>query len=247
MMKTFRFTVSLALLVAMWEIVVLVTNPPTYILPSPLSVISTLVHEIGPFLSHAVSTFSNAFWGGVIGIAGGLLIGFGCALSKSARWVAEPYLTIFQSFPREAFFPLIVVWLGFGDLPKVVNAALLSMFPMAIITLDSLTNTRKDYMDLLNSWSATRLEIFVNCRLPAAVPALVGGVRVAAPLALIGAVLGEFLGGSRGLGYVIVSAGSSFRVDRAFAAIIILALGGTLLVLSIDAIKEKFLIKYYQR
>jgi NitT/TauT family transport system permease protein len=130
--------------------------------------------------------------------------------------------------------------------PKVVNAILLSSLPMAVIMLNSLTDTRDEYLKLMESWRSSRIESFFLCRLPAAVPQIVGGVRVAMPLALIGAVLGEFLGGSGGLGYVIVSSGSAFRVDRIFAAITVLAIGGTLIVASIDLFRFSFLKRFYQ-
>jgi len=215
-------------------------------LPAPEKVLSTLYMERDQFLQASIPTFRNAVVGGTVGILGGIVLGAICAYSSRIRWIVEPYLTIFQSFPREAFFPLMIIWLGFGDLPKVVNATLLSIFPMAIVTLDALTDTRRDYLTLFESWSANRWDTFRYCRLPAATPSIIGGVRVAAPLALIGSVLGEFLGSSEGLGHIIVSAGSAFRVDRAFAAIVVLAAGGTMMVFLIDQLKNTLLKKYYQ-
>jgi NitT/TauT family transport system permease protein len=177
----------------------------------------------------------------------GFLLGALTAYSRRVRWIVEPYLTVFQSFPREAFFPLLVVWLGFGHFPKIVNAGLLSFFPMAVVTLSGLSDTRDEYIRLLESWNASRLEQFIFCRLPAAVPSLLGGLRVALPLALIGAVLGEFLGGNDGLGYIIISSGSAFRVDRTFAAIVVLAAGGMIIVALVDAIRFLALRRFYQR
>jgi len=242
----FRFLVSTAILFIVWQLAVFLFGTPAYMLPSPGAVLSTLFNERMRFLEAAIPTFGNAIVGGCIGVVGGITLGATCAYSKRARWVVEPYLTVFQSFPREAFFPLLIIWLGFGDLPKIVNATLLSIFPMAVVTLDALTDTRRDYLGLFQSWSASKWDVFRYCRVPAAIPAIVGGVRVAAPLALIGSVLGEFLGSSKGLGYIIVSAGSAFRVDRAFAAIVVLAIGGTLIVFAIDALKSSFLKKYFQ-
>lgn len=242
-----RYAVSLAVLVGVWTTVVRGFKIPSYLLPDPAAVFDTLVQGRRYFAAAAVTTFGNAIAGGVIGVALGFAMGALAAYSKRVRYVIEPYLTIFQSFPREALFPLFVVWLGFGAMPKIVNASLLAFFPMAIVALNSLTDTREDYLRLMESWNASRFHTFVFCRIPAALPSLVGGLRVALPLALIGAVLGEFLGGSGGLGYIIVSSGSAFRVDRTFAAIVVLALGGAVLVAALDAVRFTLLRRYYQR
>lgn len=241
-----RIVASLAALFLIWFAFVAAFDIPPYLLPSPLKVLETLVIEHARFMDAAASTFSNAIVGGTIGILLGMIIGAACAFSTRTKWLVEPYLTIFQSFPREAFFPIMVVWLGFGDLPKIVNASLLALFPMAVITLDALLNTRSDYLKLMTTWRASKWQVFVHCRVPAGVPAILGGIRVAFPLALIGAVLGEFLGGSDGLGHIIVSSGSMFRIDRSFAAIVVLAFGGTSMVLAMDWLKNTFLKNYFR-
>lgn len=242
-----RYVTSLAILVGAWKAAIVVFQIEPYLLPDPLVVLNTLVNEARFFSNAAIYTFGNMLVGGALGIGLGLLVGGLCAYSKSARWIVEPYLTVFQSFPREALFPLLIVWLGFGQAPKVVNAGLLAFFPMAVVTLHSLSDTRDDYIKLLQSWNADRWQEFVFCRLPNAVPSLVGGVKIALPLALIGAVLGEFLGGNEGLGHIIVSSGSAFRVDRIFAAIIVLAAGGLAAVSLVDAVRLNALRNYYQK
>ncbi len=242
-----RYLVSLSILIIGWECAVVVFHIQPFLLPAPWDVLNTLSMEWLSFASAGRTTFVNMLVGGGIGISLGFALGALAAYSRRVRWVVEPYLTIFQSFPREAFFPLLVVWLGFGHMPKIVNAGLLSFFPMAVVTLNSLSDTRDDYVRLLESWKATRLQEYLFCRFPSAIPSLVGGLRVSLPLALIGAVLGEFLGGSEGLGYIIVSSGSAFRIDRVFAAIVVLALGGMALVALIDTVRFVFLRRFYQR
>jgi ABC-type nitrate/sulfonate/bicarbonate transport system permease component len=242
-----HYFVSFAILLVGWWGAVRVFRIAPYLLPDPLTVLTTLESEWSSFLGAAGSTFSNMLIGGGIGISLGFLTGALAAYSRRIRWIVEPYLTVFQSFPREAFFPLLVVWLGFGHMPKIVNAGLLSFFPMAIVALSSLSDTRDDYIRLLESWNASRLQTYVFCRVPSALPSLLGGLRVSLPLALIGAVLGEFLGGSEGLGYIIVSSGSAFRVDRVFAAIVVLAMGGMTLVALVDTVRFTVLRRYYQR
>jgi NitT/TauT family transport system permease protein len=153
--------------------------------------------------------------------------------------VFEPYLTIFQSFPREALYPIFVIALGVGNLPQITNAALLAFFPMAVTTLHAVSDTRRDYIDLVRSWGATRLEEFAHVRLPYALPHLLGALRISIPFAIIGAVLAEMLGGStnRGLGNLIVSAQAGQDATATYAAILILAAIGISVIASLQAIE----------
>lgn len=241
-----RYTTSIAILFVVWEVASKLSSVPDYILPDPGRVFATLWHESALFTNAAWLTTRNTLLGGSLGIGFGIITGLALARFALVRRLMEPYLTIFQSFPRESLFPLLVVWLGFGMATKVVSAALLSFFPAAIVTLNGLRDVRRDYVTLIRSWGADKNEEFLFCRLPATIPTLMGGIRVALPLALIGAVLGEFMGGIGGLGYVIISSGSAFRVDRIFAAIVMLAFIGVSLLAIIELLDRLFLSHYHQ-
>jgi len=221
-----QYLVSSMLLLAGWYAFVFLLNIPDYLLPNPDKVLATLSSERSLFIEAAQFTVTNMLTGAFIGISAGIVVGFLVAYSRTARWIVEPYLVIFQSFPREALFPLFVVWLGFGAAPKILNAALLSFFPVAVTVLNALLDVRRDYVELIRSWGAGKRSEYLFCRLPYVVPAILSALKLALPFALIGAVLGEFMGGSEGLGYVIISSGSNFRVDRIFAAIVVLAVIG---------------------
>jgi ABC-type nitrate/sulfonate/bicarbonate transport system permease component len=241
-----RYLASLLLLVLTWEILVRALAIPLYILPLPETILSTLWREQWFFLNATRFTVTNMLLGATLGITAGVMVGALVAYSKTLRWLVEPYLIIFQSFPREALFPLLIVWLGFGMATKVVNAGLLSFFPMAVITLNGLLDVRHDYVDLIRSWGANRGEEFLYCRLPTVIPTLVSAIKVCLPLALIGAVLGEFMGGNSGLGYIIISSTSASRTDRIFAAIVILAGVGLLMLSAIQLAQRAFLERYNQ-
>jgi len=241
-----RYVVSLALLVVAWKVLVGSLGLPPYLLPPPERVFRTLGNESRLFSAAAIYTLKNCLVGGVIGVLCGMLVGGFVAYSKPLRWIVEPYLVVFQSFPRESLFPLLVVWLGFGAATKIVSASLLSFFPVAIITLNGLLDVRSDYLELIRGWGATRTQEFLHCRLPAVVPTLVSAVKVGFPLALIGAVLGEFMGGSSGLGYVIISSGSAFRTDRIFAALVFLIAIGLLMLISVQIMERSILKRFYQ-
>ena len=241
-----RYLASLLLLIIMWEVLVRALNIPGYLLPVPEKILSTLWNEQRFFFDAAQYTFTNMLLGASLGITAGVIVGAAVAYSKTLRWLVEPYLIIFQSFPRESLFPLLIVWLGFGMGTKVVNAALLSFFPMAVITLNGLSDVRHDYVDLIRSWGAGRIEEFLYCRLPAFVPTLISAVKVCLPLALIGAVLGEFMGGNNGLGYIIISSTSASRTDRIFAAVVILAVMGLLMLAAVQLTQRMLLERYNQ-
>lgn len=241
-----RYTMSIAILLVLWGVASKVSSVPDYVLPDPSRVFATLWHESALFINAAWFTTRNMLLGGSIGIGFGIITGLALARFELVRRLLEPYLTIFQSFPRESLFPLLVIWLGFGMATKVVSAALLSFFPTAIITLNGLIDVRREYVTLIRSWGANKNEEFLFCRLPATIPTLLGGIRVALPLALIGAVLGEFMGGTGGLGYVIISSGSAFRVDRIFAAVVVLAFIGVSLLGITELFDRLFLSHYHQ-
>lgn len=243
-----RYGASLALLYALWWVAVHIGRAPPGLLPAPERVLHSLVTEWSLYYSdYAFATLSKALAGGAIGIGGGLVVGLALGYSRIARTVLEPYLTIFQSFPREALYPIFVVALGVGDRPQITNAALLSFFPVAVTTLHAITDTRKDYIDLIRSWGASRYEEFVYCRLPYIVPTLIGALKLAAPFALIGAVLAEMLGGGTrsGLGNLIASAQAGQNATSTYCAILILAALGVGLVALIQAI-EFLLLKRYR-
>jgi len=234
-----RYSVSLAVLVTIWVAVSRLGNLPQFLLPQPSSVLQTLLTERTIFMHATAYTLQNAALGAAIGISLGLIVGVCSTLWRPFRWIGEPYLIIGQSFPRESLLPLMVVWMGFGLAPKVVSAALLCFFPMAILTASGLQDTRKDYVELVRSWGATPLQELIHCRFPAAIPTLVSALgKVCFPLALIGAVLGEMTGGgNHGLGYIIVTSGAVSRVDRIFGAIVVLGLIGTIMLAAVTAIQ----------
>jgi ABC-type nitrate/sulfonate/bicarbonate transport system permease component len=238
---------SLILLLAVWKGLIGLFHLPAYLLPPPERVFQTLSGETRAFSTAALYTLQNCLIGGAAGILCGMLIGGLVAYSRTLRWIIEPYLIVFQSFPRESLFPLFIVWLGFGVATKMVSASLLCFFPVAVLTLNGLLDVRSDYVELIRGWGATRWQEFLYCRLPAVVPILVSAVKVGFPLALIGSVLGEFIGGNRGLGYIIMSSGSAFRTDRIFAALVFLASIGLLMLVSIQLIERLLLKRFYQQ
>lgn len=246
--RTLQFILSVFLLFLLWWAVAASKVVSEGLLPSPFVVFDSLYREFSDFYARYViatvwKTLQGAFWGIGLGLAVGLVLGY----SRWLRIILEPMLTLFQSFPREALYPLLVVAIGVGSLPQIINAALLSFFPIAVTTLNGLLDTRKDYVALVQSWGAKKHEEFLFCRLPYMIPSLVSALRLALPFALIGAVLAEMLGGgtSPGLGNLINSASAGQNARTMYAAIVLLATIGMSMIAALN-IFEGLLLKRFR-
>jgi len=237
-----------ALLVIFWgiEILVLIFDPPSYVLIGPYEALSLVLERWPLFANSAVSTILLS------------VIGFACAVLVSAALIFVSYMSqptralvtaatdFLQSFPKEALFPIFLLWFGFGAQTKVLNAFLLSVIPLLVTLNNSVLNVRSDYVEFFESFSPNRLRQFFLCRVPASIPAIHSAVRLALPLALIGTVLGEFLGGGQGLGTIILSGSTAFRVDMALASIYTLASIGTISLTLVDVVFFLGLKRYFE-
>jgi len=218
-----------ALLLGVWEIGVRIAAVPQFILPAP-SVIAVRFAEAwadGTMLRHLVPTVTEVTIGGLMGGALGLLIGTALGLSGAARRVVSPYLVAAQSTPILALGPVLVLWLGPGLAAKVAVCALITLFPVAISTLVALRDVDAGSLELMRSLGATRWQCLWHVHLPAARSGILAGARVAATLAVVGAIVGEWLGGTAGLGVLLnLARGSLFDTPLLFADLLQIAIVG---------------------
>ena len=218
-----------ALLLAVWEFGVRAAAVPQFILPAP-SVIAVRFAEAwadGTMLRHLVPTVTEVTVGGLLGGALGLLIGVTLGLSGSARRVVSPYLVAAQSTPILALGPVLVLWLGPGLAAKVAVCALITLFPVAISTLVAIRDVDPGTLELMRSLGASRWQSLRYARLPAARSGILAGARVAATLAVVGAIVGEWLGGTAGLGVLLnLARGSLFDTPLLFADLLQIAIVG---------------------
>jgi NitT/TauT family transport system permease protein len=229
-------------LLALWEGAVLWLDVPRYILPSPQSVLLSLWSgldvpldsRVGFYLPLA-STLGNAlagfFIGGVLGVALGSLM----AEFRPVETVIMPYAFAFQTLPKVAIAPLIVIWCGFGDGSKITMAALLAFFPMMVNTFTGLRTTETERIDLMRALSATRFETYRIVKLPSAAPYIFAGLDMALVYALLGTIVAEFLGAQQGIGVTILQAQTATDVATVFAALILLGFTGIIFHLVIQA------------
>ncbi len=240
-MRLLRPLLVLAGLVALWQLVVVVSGTPPYMLPGPWRVLATWVTSLDRILPHALTTAAEILLGLLFGVAIGassaLIMGY---FRPARRWLM-PVLVTSQAVPVFAIAPLLVLWFGYGMGSKVVMATMIIYFPVTAAFFDGLRRTEPGWLDLARTMGGSRWAMLRHIRIPAALPALASGIRVATAVAPIGAVVGEWVGSSRGLGYLMLHANARMQVDLMFAALFTLALFAVTLYFAVDAMLRRAL------
>jgi putative hydroxymethylpyrimidine transport system permease protein len=233
--RLFRGAIVLAGLIAAWQAIVTLGDLPAYLLPAPAAVATALVERWPLILHHAARTLAEI----LVGLALGGILGCATALVMSyfrpARHWLLPVVVVSQSIPVFALAPLLVLWLGYGMASKIAMAVLIIYFPVTTAFFDGLRRTDPGWLDLASTMGASRWRGLIHIRLPAALPALASGLRVATAVAPIGAVIGEWVGASAGLGYLMLHANARVQIDLMFAALVTLAVIAVALYFAVDA------------
>ena len=221
-------------LLLLWQFIVWFSGAPPYILPAPWQVVMAL-HEHGALLAeHGFTTLSEILLGLVIGVF------LGCVsavlivcYSKLQRWLL-PLMVVSQAIPVFALAPLLVLWLGYGMASKIAMAVLIIYFPVTAAFYDGLRRTERGWLDLAHTMGASTATELRYIRIPSALPALASGIRVATAIAPIGAVVGEWVGASKGLGYLMLHANARLEIELMFAALLVLAIMAVTLYCAVD-------------
>ncbi|EMO7187595.1 ABC transporter permease [Pluralibacter gergoviae] len=217
------------------------TGIPAFLLPSPAATAAALWNNRGYLAEHGLITLSEILTGLLLGSLFGVALALAMILyPRLQRWLMPLVLTS-QAIPVFALAPLLVLWLGFGMSAKVAMAVLVIFFPVTSSFFDGLRRVSGDYLDLARTMGASRLAQLRHVRLMAALPALGSGLRMAAAVAPIGAIIGEWVGSSGGLGYVMINANARLQTDVCFAALFILVLMTVLLWLAADALLNRLI------
>ncbi len=234
MRAVLRLAVVAAGLLALWQAVVWITGVQPFILPGPPAVLAALVGHAGLLLPHAGTTLAEILLGLGIGAVLGAVSALVVAHVRPARRWLLPVLVASQAVPVFAIAPLLVLWLGYGMASKVAMAVLIIFFPVTAAFYDGLARTDPGWLDLARSMGASRWRQLVHLRIPAALPACASGLRVATAVAPIGAIVGEWVGASAGLGYLMLHANARMQVDLMFAALFVLAAMALALYFTVD-------------
>jgi NitT/TauT family transport system permease protein len=236
---------SFVAFLVLWQGVVWLGRYPAFILPTPIAVLKRLDDLIadGALWFHTGVTLREVLVGLGLGTVAAVFLGYGLAHSSVAERLLAPYIVASQSVPVVAVAPLIVIWFGTGMLSKVVVCALTVFFPILVNTIVGVRSVDRDLHDLMRSLEASRWQVIRLLEVPAALPVLLGGLKVGATLAVIGAVVGEFVASSQGLGYLLKQGQQLYDTPLIFVGI------GTLMVLAqalygIVALAERVLLRW---
>jgi ABC-type nitrate/sulfonate/bicarbonate transport system, permease component len=211
-------------ILALWWAIAIIFDLKKYILPSPLVVAQSLWNGREYLLENSLITIVEIVIGFILGILSGAALALLLMFSKTLQKWLMPVLIVSQSIPVFALAPILVLWFGYGILSKIIAAILVIFFPVTTAFFDGLRRTNAGYLDLARTMGASPLSQLVHIRLVAALPALGSGVRVAAAIAPIGAIIGEWVGSSGGLGYIMLNANARMQTPTCFAAIFILSI-----------------------
>ncbi|MEO1494821.1 MAG: ABC transporter permease [Pseudomonadota bacterium] len=234
-----RGLAAAAVAIGLWQFIVWAGDMKHFILPGPWRVATALWANAGLIFENALVTFGEVLLGLVLGVALGAVSAIQLAGSPMAQTLLRPILIFLQAVPVFALAPVLTIWFGYGIWSKVAMALLIIYFPVMSAFYDGLTRTPQGFVDLARCMGASPARIMWHVRIPAAIPSLASGLRLAAVYAPIGAVIGEWVGASQGLGHLMLLANGRAKIDLMFAALFVLAAFTVVLHMTIDRLADR--------
>ena len=217
-------TATLLGVLAVWEIATRAFHIPRFIMPAPSAILGEGWEWRYRFIGHTWVTLYETLGGFLLSVAVGVPLAVLIVYSPAMKRALYPLIVLTQSVPKIAIAPVLLLMVGHGEIPKIIVAFLVAFFPIVVDTATGLAATPPELLDLSRSYRASAFKTFLKVRLPMAMPFFFAGAKVAITLSVIGAVVGEFVGSDRGLGYVILSATSYWKTELAFSSMILLSL-----------------------
>ena len=212
----------LAALLVIWEISCIAFDVPEIILPRPTKIFAVFFQRFGILMSYCWDTLWTTTIGFLLAIAAGLLLGLAIGATPFVYSGLYPLLIAFNAIPKVAIVPILMIWVGVGSLPAVITAFVISFFPIVVNVATGLATIEPEMRDVLRSLGATRFEILTKVGIPRAMPYLFASLKVAITLAFVGTTVSEMTAANEGIGYLLVSAGSSMKMPLAFAGLMVI-------------------------
>lgn len=234
---------TLVIVLALWQLITALNLYPAFIIPEPLSVVKKFAEVLqdGRLWLHTSTTLVEVLVGLTIGVTTGVMLGYIIAKSRLIEDLISPLVVTLQATPVVAYAPLLVIWFGSGANSKILTCALTVFFPVLMSTIVGIRNTPASLRDLMRSLGASRWQMFTKLEVPAAMPVLLGGLKVSATLAVIGAVVGEFVSANAGLGFLINVARNQYDTALVIVAVLTLALMARLLYGLVSLLERRML------
>lgn len=213
----------------LWELYVQIFNVPKFVLPAPSAIIASLWKWAPVIAIHAWQTLFTTLLGFFFAVLGGLLMGVAVGWSRLLYRALYPVLIAFNSVPKVAIVPILVIWFGIGTVPAVITAFMLSFFPIVVNVAAGLATVEPELEDVLRSLGASRKDVLIKVGLPRSAPYFFASLKVAITLALVGSVISETIAANAGIGYLMLNASSRFDVPLVFAGLVVVAVMGVLI------------------
>ncbi len=231
-----------ATVMLLWEFLVPALGVDDYVLPRPSQIVDALVTQLSDtlFWTHLKITVLESLYGFLLGVGAALFLGTAISQVRLVGKTLMPYVVAFQTVPKVALAPLFVVWFGFGMTSKVVMAAVISFFPMLVNVIEGLRSADADRVQMLTVFGASRFDVFRRVRLPSALPFIFAGLDIGIVFAILGAVVGEFIGAKEGLGYLLLQTNYNFDIAGMFAVLVVLSLLGLIAHFIIRVARKRF-------
>ena len=215
--------IVLVVIVLLWELICRVFAISEFIFPAPSAVLVSLIQYAGPIAAHAIQTFWTTMAGFALGVVVGMLLGFLIGSSRLMYTSLYPLMVGFNSVPKSAFVPVLVVWFGIGALPAILTAFVICFFPITVNVATGLATIEPELEDVLLALGASRRDVLIKVGLPRSLPYFFASLKVAITLAFVGSVVSEAIASNEGIGYLMMSAGAQMRMSLVFAGLIVIS------------------------
>ncbi len=229
--------------IVIWQLVVVLGRYPSFILPTPGEVWQELINILPTpaFWGHVAATLIEVLGGLFLGATLAILLGYLIAKSSLVNSLVSPLVVASQAIPIVAIAPLLAIWFGYGITPKIVTSLLIVFFPILVSVVAGIRSVEPNLRDLMRSLQASHWQMFTKLEVPSALPLVLSGLKVGATLAVIGAIVGEFVNSDRGLGFLIKQGNGEYNTARTFAALIALIVMALLMYGSVALLERKWL------
>lgn len=228
--------ISFILLILLWQLLSILNFTPSLILPSPVNILVSLFNDFELLMYHLSMTLIVAILGLIIGIILSFIVSIILDYSKVMHKIIYPYLLISQTIPTIAIAPMLVLWFGYGILPKLILVVITTLFPITISLLNGFSQCDREMLLKLELLGASKKDILFNYKIPYSIGYLMAGIKISVTYSIVSAVVSEWLGGFVGLGVYMIRVKKAFAYDKMFAAIIIIIVVSLLLILIVDKI-----------
>jgi NitT/TauT family transport system permease protein len=244
MLVVLKKAMPIALFCAIWEAACVVLKVPNYLIPAPHRVLEKIVESWSLLYAHSLTSIAEIMLGFVLASVCALLCAIAMVHSKRIEAVLEPFLVVSQVIPKVALAPLFIIWFGHGILPKIIIAMMIAFFPVLVNAVVGLRSVDAEIVELMDSIAANRRQMFWRVRLPNSLPYIFPALKVAALLSIVGAMVGEFVGSDRGLGYLMIIGDVNLDTDLLFAALVVVTAFGMLIYAIIEAFERRIESRY---